>query len=80
MLEKGNSKNFKLPDKSIKTYLLNDNLLRIMVKYCSFKEIINLSQVSKKFNKITKEMDIIYKDICNKVFCSNYMNYRYTYN
>ena len=68
--------NFNKKQSNKEEYLSNDNLLKIMLKYCSIYEILNLSLVSKKFNSITHNFDYLFKNIINKLFFSNYENYK----
>jgi hypothetical protein len=57
-------------------YLSNENLIKIMFKYCSLHDILNLSLVSKKFNQIAQKFDYLFKELINNVFFSNYENYK----
>lgn len=59
-----------------KIYLSNENILKKIFNYCSISDILNLSLVSKKFNKITKQFDYMFKHLSNKTFFSNYENYK----
>ena len=57
-------------------YLSNENLIKIMFKYCSLHDTLNLSLVSKKFNQIAQKFDYLFKELINNVFFSNYENYK----
>lgn len=68
--------NFSKKHSNKEEYLSNENLLEIMFKYCSIYDILNLSLVSKQFNRITQNFDYLFKNLINKLFFSNYENYK----
>ena len=68
--------NFSKKHSNKQEYLSNENLLEIMFKYCSIYDILNLSLVSKQFNRITQNFDYLFKNLINKLFFSNYENYK----
>lgn len=53
----------------------NDNLLKICFDFCDIEDILNLSLVCSKFNKITKIFDYKFEDKIEKNYFSNYSNY-----
>ena len=53
----------------------NDNLLKICFDFCDIEEILFLSLASKKFNKITKDLDYKFEEAIEKKYFSNYSNY-----
>ena len=57
-------------------YLSNENLLELMFKYCSLYDILNLSLVSKQFNRITHNFDYLFKNLINKLFFSSFYIYK----
>lgn len=79
MIENRNFININTPSPRETVNPLSENLLRIMFKYCSYKDLLRLSEVSRQFNRLAKENDVIYRDVCDKIYCSQYMNYRYVY-
>ena len=64
------------PESNKNIYLSNENLLNIMLKYCSNFELLQISLVSKKFNKIIKNFENLFRDLINTIFFSNYENYK----
>ena len=62
--------------KNTKDILLeNDNLLNICFDFCDIEDILYLSLVSTKFNKITKSLDYKFEEAIEKNYFSNYNNY-----
>ena len=55
--------------------LENDNLLNICFDFCDIEDILYLSLVSTKFNKITKNLDYKFEEAIEKNYFSNYNNY-----
>ncbi len=64
------------PESNKNIYLSNENLLNIMLKYCSNIDLLQISLVSKKFNKIIKNSENLFRDLINTIFFSNYENYK----
>ena len=64
------------PESNKNIYLSNENLLNIMLKYCSNFDLLQISLVSKKFNKIIKNCENLFRDLINTIFFSNYENYK----
>lgn len=58
-----------------KKFLDNDNLLQICFDFCDIDEILFLSLASKKFYKITKDLDYKFEEAIEKNYFSNYNNY-----
>ena len=62
--------------KNVKEIILeNDNLLNICFDFCDIEDILYLSLVSTKFNKITKNLDYKFEEAIEKNYFSNYNNY-----
>lgn len=53
----------------------NDNILKICFDFCDIDDILYLSLVSTKFNKITKDLDYKFEDAIEKNYFSNHDNY-----
>ena len=53
----------------------NDNILQIFFEFCDIDDILNLSMVCKKFNKITKRLDYKFEAAIRRNFFSRYYNY-----
>jgi hypothetical protein len=53
----------------------NKNLFKICFDFCDIEDILNLSLVCSKFNKITKFFDYKFEDKIEKNYFSNYSNY-----
>lgn len=53
----------------------NDNILKICFDFCDIDDILYLSLVSTKFNKITKDLDYKFEDAIEKNYFSNHNNY-----
>ena len=64
------------PESNKNIYLSNENLLNIMLKYCSNFDLLQISLVSKKFYKIIQNLDNHFRDLINTIFFSNYENYK----
>ena len=60
---------------NIEKILEKDNLLKICFDFCDIEDILNLSLVCSKFNKITKFFDYKFEDKIEKNYFSNYSNY-----
>lgn len=63
------------PKNNIEKILENDNLLKICFDFCEIEDILNLSLVNRKFNKITKILDYKFEEKIEKNYFSNYNNY-----
>lgn len=63
------------PKNNIEKILENDNLLKICFDFCEVEDILNLSLVNRKFNKITKILDYKFEEKIEKNYFSNYNNY-----
>ena len=70
MIENRNFININTPLPKETVCPLSENLLRIMFKYCSYRDLLCLSEVSRQFNRLAKENDVIYRDVCDKIYCS----------
>ena len=67
--------NLSKPNNKIVEVFENDNLLQICFDFCDIEDILNLSLVCSKFNKITKLFDYKFEDKIEKNYFSNYSNY-----
>ena len=56
-------------------YLLNNNLYKLIFDFCNPEDICRISECSKKFNEITKELDYKFISIFEENYCSSYTNY-----
>ena len=63
------------PKNNIEKILENDNLLKICFDFSEVEDILNLSLVNRKFNKITKILDYKFEEKIEKNYFSNYNNY-----
>ena len=53
----------------------NENLLTLCFEFCDINDILNISAASKKFHKLTSNMDYIFEEAIEKNYFSNYANY-----
>ena len=53
----------------------NENLLILCFGFCDINDILNISAASKKFHKLTSNMDYIFEEAIEKNYFSNYANY-----
>ena len=53
----------------------NENLLTLCFAFCDINDILNISAASKKFHKLTSNMDYIFEEAIEKNYFSNYANY-----
>jgi hypothetical protein len=53
----------------------NENLLTLCFGFCDINDILNISAASKKFHKLTSNMDYIFEEAIEKNYFSNYANY-----
>ena len=60
---------------AIEKVIANDNLLKLCFEFCDSEDILNLSSVSKRFNKITRKLDYKFEDEIEKNYFSDYNNY-----
>ena len=67
--------NLSITKNNIVKIFENDNILKICFDFCDIEDILNLSLVCSKFNKITKIFDYKFEDKIEKNYFSNYSNY-----
>jgi hypothetical protein len=60
---------------AIEKVIANDSLLKLCFEFCDSEDILNLSSVSKRFNKITRKLDYKFEDEIEKNYFSDYNNY-----
>jgi len=72
MIDDEQNNNFKTLKQKI---FENDNILKICFDFCDIDDILYLSLVSTKFNKITKDLDYKFEDAIEKNYFSNHNNY-----
>ena len=53
----------------------NENLLTLCFGFCDINDILYISAASKKFHKLTSNMDYIFEEAIEKNYFSNYANY-----
>ena len=53
----------------------NENLLTLCFEFCDINDILSISAASKKFHKLTSNMDYIFEEAIEKNYFSNYANY-----
>lgn len=72
MIDDEQNNNLKTPQQKI---FENDNILKICFDFCDIDDILYLSLVSTKFNKITKDLDYKFENAIEKNYFSNHDNY-----
>ncbi len=62
-----------MQNEELNTINKNDNLIGHLMSYLRCSDLSIMSQVSKKFNKISeRHFDDYWREECNRYFCSDY--------
>lgn len=67
--------NFIKPKSSNQVFFQKDNLLKLVLDFCTIEEILALSLVNKKFYSITKFFDYKFMQAFSQLYFSDYENY-----